>query len=173
MRALACTVSLMELAWPTEFVAGGSPAAPWAAQGGAHGAATLVMYFNLECPGCVSRGIPFIKRVAAESEGRVRTMLVHTAYGHRTLDREQVVPTLLRFVTDYARVGMPVALDLTGELARAWGVEGTPHWFVFDGAGRLRRSLFGSQDNARTRLEYLLEELTGGSADAPTGDDGY
>lgn len=150
----------MALTWPTEFVTGGPMPAPWEAPA-TDGTATLVMFFNLECPGCVSRGVPFIKRVAAGSGGRVRTALVHTAYGHRALEREQVVPTLVRFAKEYARVGMPVALDLSGELAQEWGIEGTPHWFVFDGEGRLRRSLFGSQDNARTRLEYLLEELTG------------
>ena len=46
---------------PTDFVHG-SPLPPptgWTRPG-------LVMTFNLECPGCVSRGIPFLKRLHAE-----------------------------------------------------------------------------------------------------------
>ncbi len=122
------------------------------------------MFFNLECPGCVSRGVPFLKRLGAVHGDKVRTLLVHTSYGHRLLERDEVVPTLVRFANDYARLTMPVALDLSGDLARAWGVEGTPHTYVFDASGDLQRSLFGSQDNARTRIEYLLEELTSGVA---------
>ncbi len=118
------------------------------------------MFFNLECPGCVSRGVPFLKRLGAAYGDKLSTLLVHTSYGHRLLERDEVVPALTHFANDYARLAMPVALDLSGDLARAWGVEGTPHTCVFDGNGDLQRSLFGSQDNARTRIEYLLEELT-------------
>ncbi len=143
--------------WPTEFVSGGEAPAPGALD---PGMPTLVMFFNLECPGCVARGVPFIKRMNAEHDGRVRTVLVHTSFGHRLLTRDQVVPTLVRFAEEFARVEMPVALDLSGDLASDWGVEGTPHWFVFGAGGELARSVFGSQDNARTRIEYLLEELT-------------
>lgn len=154
----------MTLPWPTEFVSGGVAPAPGTAP---RRAATVVMFFNLECPGCVSRGVPFLKRIAAEHGGRVETLLVHTALGHRQLERDQVVPTLRHFAETFAKVNMPVALDLAGDLAGAWGVEGTPHWFVFGPGGELRRSLFGSQDNARTRIEYLLEELAGGTGAPP------
>lgn len=163
-HAAACTLAAMAFTWPSDFVVGTPTPAPWALQGAAP-AATVVMFFNLECPGCVARGVPFIKRLVARAPGAVQGVLVHTSYGHRELERGEVAPTLVRFATDYAKVNMPVALDLDGALAQEWGVEGTPHWFVFDAAGELQRSLFGSQDNARTRLEYLVEELAGGSQD--------
>lgn len=152
----------MSLPWPTDWVVGGTPRAPWAV--GPHpepASATLVLFFNLECPGCVARAVPFVKRLGATHGAGVEARLVHTGLGHRDLEREQVVPTLVHFATDYARLEAPVALDLSGDLAREWGIEGTPHWFVFDAAGRLRRSVFGSQDNARTRIDYLLTELSG------------
>ncbi|MFO7546485.1 MAG: hypothetical protein R6W77_13420, partial [Trueperaceae bacterium] len=119
----------------------------------------VVMFFNLECSGCISRGIPFLKRLESDYRGRIWTMLVHTSYGHRDLSRDEVVPTLQHFAEGFARLPMPVALDVDASLAHDWGVDGTPHWFVFDGAGVLQRSVYGSQDNARTRLEYLVEEL--------------
>ncbi|WP_102125218.1 peroxiredoxin family protein [Deinococcus planocerae] len=124
----------------------------------------LVMVFNLECPGCVSRGIPFLKRLHAEFGERVGLMALHTSRGHRRLPREDVEPTLVRFAKDFARLPFPVALDVGGDLARAWGTEGTPHWFAFAPGGALLRSVYGSQENAQTRLEYLLEELAGGTA---------
>ena len=155
----ATDASKHPISWPTDFVWGEPVPAP-AGPGGKPG---IVMFFNLECPGCISRGIPFLKRLESDYRGRIWTMLVHTSYGHRDLSRDEVVPTLRHFAESFARLPMPVALDVDGTLAQDWGVEGTPHWFVFDGGGVLQRSVYGSQDNARTRLEYLIEELVLGA----------
>lgn len=121
----------------------------------------VVFFFNLECAACVSRGIPFLKRLAREYDGRLHVLAVHTSRGHRLLPRAEVEPTLTRFARDFAKLPFPVALDLGGDLARTWRTEGTPHWLVFAPGGELVRSVYGSQDGARTRLEYLLEELVG------------
>ena len=146
----------MEWPAPTDFVHGDPLPAPgdWARPG-------LVMTFNLECPGCVSRGIPFLKRLHAEFGDSVHLLAVHTSHGHRLLPRGEVVPTLQKFARDYAKLPFPVALDLSGDLARGWHTEGTPHWLAFAPGGELIRSVYGSQENAQTRLQYLLEEWTG------------
>ncbi|GGJ72952.1 TlpA disulfide reductase family protein [Deinococcus aquiradiocola] len=120
----------------------------------------VVMFFNLECPGCVSRGLPFLKRLHAEFGREVQVMAVHTSRGHRGFAREDVEPQLRRFVTTFARLPFPVALDLTGSVAAAWETEGTPHTLVFAAGGELLRSVYGSQEGAQTRLEYLLAELS-------------
>ncbi|PTA67251.1 TlpA family protein disulfide reductase [Deinococcus arcticus] len=144
--------------WPAsaDFVQG--PAVPppsgWAQPG-------LVMTFNLECPGCVSRGIPFLKRLHAEFGDHVQLLALHTSFGHRLLPREQVEPTLLKFTRDFAKLPFPVALDLSGDIARSWQTEGTPHWLAFAPGGELLRSVYGSQQGAQTRLQYLLEEWSG------------
>ncbi|WP_309569756.1 TlpA disulfide reductase family protein [Deinococcus sp.] len=142
--------------WPTDFIHGDPilPPDTWTRPG-------LVMTFNLECPGCVSRGLPFLKRLHAEFGDQVTLLAVHTSHGHRLLSREEVVPTLKKFAQDYAKLPFPVALDLSGDLARAWHTEGTPHWLAFAPGGELIRSVYGSQENAQTRLQYLLEEWAG------------
>lgn len=142
---------------PADFVHGGPlpPPEAWTRPG-------LVMVFNLECPACVSRGIPFLKRLHAEFGDRVELMALHTSRGHRLLPHEDVEPTLMHFARDFARLPFPVALDVSGDLARTWGTEGTPHWFAFAPGGELVRSVYGSQENAQTRLAYLLEELAEG-----------
>lgn len=121
----------------------------------------LVMVFNLECAACVSRGIPFLKRLHAEFGDRVHLLALHTSRGHRHLAREAVEPTLRRFARDFARLPFAVALDLSGDLAREWQTEGTPHWLAFAPGGERLRSVYGSQDNAQTRLQYLLAEQVG------------
>lgn len=119
----------------------------------------LVMAFNLECAACVSRGIPLLKRLGNEYGDALQLALLHTAYGHRDLPRDDVEPAVVRFAQSFARLPFPVALDADGSRAQRWGAEGTPHWWVFDREGTLARSFYGSQDNARTRLAYLVQEL--------------
>lgn len=150
---MAGDTALMTWPAPADFVHG-SPLPPpggWDRPG-------LVMTFNLECPGCVSRGIPFLKRLHAEFGGRVHLLAVHTSFGHRVFQREEVEPTLVKFARDFAKLPFPVALDLDGSFARHWQTEGTPHWLAFAPGGVLLRSVYGSQENAQTRLQYLLEE---------------
>ncbi len=142
--------------WPSErdWVWQGPLAVPteWGKPG-------LVMAFNLECAGCIARGIPFLKRLQQEHGDALHLALLHTAYGHKHHAREDVLPELERFAGSFARLDMPIALDEDGSLAQRWGAEGTPHWFAFDATGALVRSVYGSQDNAQTRLEYLMAEL--------------
>lgn len=119
----------------------------------------LIMAFNLECAGCISRGIPFLKRLGIEHGDALAIGLLHTAHGHRVLPRDRVEPQLRRFAESFARLPFPVAIDADGGLAERWGAEGTPHTFVFDRDGELLRSVYGSQENAKTRLAYLTQEL--------------
>lgn len=141
---------------PADFVHLGPvpPPAAWTRPG-------LVQFFNLECPGCVSRGIPFMKRLHAGFGEQVTLLAIHTSRGHRHFERSQVEPQLVRFAQDYARLPFAAALDLSGEVAAHWQTEGTPHWLAFGPGGVLVRSVYGSQEGAQTRLEYLLEEWAG------------
>lgn len=122
--------------------------------------AGLVMFFNLECAACVSRGIPFMKRLHASYGQSLNLLAIHTSYGHRHWEREQVEGQLRHFAQNFAKLPFPVALDISGDIARHWRIEGTPHWLAFDAGGELLRSIYGSQENAQTRLEYLLAELS-------------
>lgn len=117
----------------------------------------IALLFNLECAGCVSRAIPWLKRAASGIGDRAVVFAVHTAYGHRRLERAAVAPNLQRFAEAFARLPFAVALDLDGAWAERTGVEGTPHWIVWDEHGEVERSVYGSQENALTRLGYVLE----------------
>lgn len=124
------------------------------------GRPTLLMFFHLECAGCVSRGVPFMRRLHAQHGERLNLLAVHTARGHRALPRAAVLPTLLHFAETFARLPFAVALDEDGALAEAHGTEGTPHWVAIHD-GEVQRSIFGSQDNAQTRISYWLAEVLG------------
>ncbi len=117
----------------------------------------LALAFHLECAGCVGRAVPWLKRAAPAVGERAVLLAVHTAYAHRPLEREQVAPRLAHYAQSFAALPFPVALDLDGAWATAMGAEGTPHWFVWDEHGALVRSIYGSQENALTRLGYVLQ----------------
>lgn len=138
--------------WPDEWVHG--EPVPEPAEWGRPG---LALIFNLECAGCVTRAVPWLKRLARAADGAAVVLAVHTAYAHRVLPREDVVPRLQHYATDFAALPFPVALDLDGSWAEAVGAQGTPHWLVWDERGRLERSVYGSQANALTRLAYVAE----------------
>lgn len=121
----------------------------------------LVQFFNLECPAYVSRGIPFMKRLHTEFGDSVNLLAIHTSRGHRRYERQQVEPQLLKFACDYAKLPFSAALDLDGSVAEFWQTEGTPRWLAFGPGGKLLRSVYGSQEGAQTRLEYLLGEWAG------------
>jgi len=139
-------------AWLDEWVHGVPVAPPheWGRPG-------IALLFNLECAACVSRALPWLRRAAVRSGDRAVVLAVHTAYGHRVVPRDAVAPQLARFASGFAHLPFPVALDLDGGWAEHHGAEGTPHWFVWDEQGKLERSVYGSQENALTRLAYVLE----------------
>ena len=138
--------------WLADWVHGGPVPPP-----DAWGRPGLALAFHLECAGCVGRAVPWLKRAAPGLADRAVVVAVHTAYGHRQLARADVEPELRRYATSFAQLPFPVALDVDGAWARSMGAEGTPHWFVWDERGVLQRSVYGSQENALTRLGYLLE----------------
>ncbi len=149
--------------WPTpDAFVHGEPVTP----PGTWGRPGLVFFFNLECAGCVSRGVPFLKQLARTHGEALEVVAIHTAYGHRRFPEADVAPQVQRFGRGFARLASPIALDLDGSLAEAWGVEGTPHWLAFDAEGALVRSIYGSQENAQTRLGYLLDELVASAGPA-------
>jgi YD repeat-containing protein len=142
-----------DLPWLDDWIAGAAvpPPAAWGRPG-------LVLVFSVECAGCVTRAVPWLRRLSERHGDGLVLAAVHTGLGRRTWPRDDVVEAVRRFVA-FARPSVPVALDPTGEWAEVHGAEGTPHWFVYDREGRLLRSIFGSQANAMTRLDYLVDEL--------------
>jgi hypothetical protein len=142
-----------ERPWPNEWIAGEAVPEPreWGKPG-------VVLAFSVECAGCVARAVPWLRDLSARHGEALVLAMVHTAYAHHVRPRDEVIDDVER-VLAFTRTPLPVALDGDGSWAQAWGAEGTPHWFAFDAAGSLVRSVYGSQANAITRLDYLVEEL--------------
>ena len=113
----------------------------------------LILFFSRGCNGCMGRAIPMTKTFREEYP-QLQIVGIHTHFEGMKYSLHQIHEVELYFKLDY-----PIYVDqemATYELFRA---EGTPHWILIDAEGKIVKSIFGSQENARQRLDYVLEEL--------------
>lgn len=113
----------------------------------------LVLFFNIQCLGCVGRAIPLAYDFLQEFEG-LNVVAIHSNFGPVEVTKEEI----LNIFTDQ-QLPYPIHFDYGKENYEKFECEGTPHWLLIDKEGQIIRSFFGSQENAQTRLVYALEEL--------------
>ena len=115
------------------------------------GRVVLLHAFQMLCPACVSYGIPRAQRVAAAFAGAPLVVVgLHTVFEHHD---GMKVESLRAFLHEY-RVRFPVAVDAPDsggepipQTMRAYGMRGTPTTVLIDAQGRLRRQVFGADDD--------------------------
>jgi hypothetical protein len=114
----------------------------------------LLLFFNVGCAGCTGRAVPYTLEL------RERYPDLQIAAIHSSFSQSSTYPaSQVRAVLDYFRVPYPVYQDAGSTTFDRYAAEGTPHWIVIDGAGRVHRSVFGSMEGAIQRLEYILLEM--------------
>lgn len=120
------------------------------------GAPLLLLFFNLNCPGCVGRAIPFANRMALENEGKLNVLGIHSNFEGPELLDEEIVAQMEKL---YAR--FPYYRD--AGLATTfydYQAAGTPHWILVDAKGQIVKDIFGSDPNrALLRLDFSIKEL--------------
>jgi thiol-disulfide isomerase/thioredoxin len=129
------------------------------------GRVVVLEAFQMLCPGCVSRGIPQMQRVAELFARAPLTVIgLHTVFEHH---EAMGVDALRVFLREY-RIMFPVGVDASGpdgdplpRTMRAYGMQGTPTTVLIDAQGRRRRQVFGVHDDLLLGAEIgtLLAEL--------------
>lgn len=120
------------------------------------GTPLLILFFNLHCPGCVARAIPFANRMTLENEGKLNVIGIHSTFEGPELSDKDIVVKMEEL---YAR--FPFYRD-AGLAATFYSYQaaGTPHWILADTTGRIVQNIFGSDPNrALLRLDLSLKEL--------------
>lgn len=115
----------------------------------------LVMFFNLDCPGCLGRAIPYANRVVFEQGDQISVMGIHTGYSSRKFSEDKYQKAKEEFF-----IRFPFYKDSNYDTtALRYGTGGTPHWILIDKDGIVQYSIFGSDpNNALLRLEYMIAE---------------
>ncbi len=116
----------------------------------------LIVFFNLGCPGCKGRALPYANRIAYENEDNINVVGIHTRFEgpeYRLEDFQKAKEDYYIRFPFYKDDGQ--ANTFNKYLAR-----GTPHWILVNAEGNLEYSIFGSDpNNALLRLDLKISEL--------------
>lgn len=113
----------------------------------------LMLFFNIQCLGCVGRAVPLAYDYLKEF-ANLNVVGIHTSFGKEIVTKNDI----LNIFTS-KELPFPIYFDIEKTNYEKFECEGTPHWILIDKNGKVNRSIFGSQDGAQTRLIYALEEL--------------
>ncbi|MEX0273876.1 MAG: peroxiredoxin family protein [Flavobacteriaceae bacterium] len=119
------------------------------------GSLVLVLFFNLGCPGCKGRALPFANRVAYEKGEQVQVLGIHSRFEGPTYTDAQ-----LRAAKEEYHIRFPYYRDAqSANTFYKYQAGGTPHWILLDCEGLLVYAIFGSDpNNALLRLDYRIQE---------------
>lgn len=124
------------------------------------GRVVLIHAFQMLCPGCVSQGIPQVKRIQAAFPGQELIVIgLHTVFEHHAVMNAQALQV---FAHEYG-LSFPIGIDQPPERGpipltmQAYALRGTPSLIVVDRGGRIRLNHFGHLDDLR--LGDLLGRL--------------
>ena len=120
------------------------------------GSPLLILFFNLSCPGCLGRAIPYANGLIVDKNMDVKVLGIHSNFNGADFDRDEFNSAREEF---YIR--FPMFRDANFDTSFLnFGAGGSPHWILVDKEGIVRYSIFGSDpDNALLRLDYMLEIL--------------
>jgi hypothetical protein len=127
------------------------------------GKVTMMVAFQMLCPGCVTVGLPQAQRVRqAFSPDDVAVLGLHTVFEHHEAQGSQAA--LAAFLHEY-RIGFPVGIDASTPdgiptTMRRYGMRGTPTTLLFARDGSLALHRFGHLDDLElgAAIAGLLQE---------------
>lgn len=112
----------------------------------------LILMYNNQCLGCTGRAIPFAYQLQLENP-EIQVVGIHTVF-----NKQQATETEIKSIFTSGELPFPIYLDEDHSVFDQFESSGTPQWVLITEAGKLYRSLFGSQEAAQNRLFYALEE---------------
>ena len=120
------------------------------------GKALLILFFNLGCPGCLGRAIPYANRIVLEKSEEIKVIGIHTNFEGIAFTNEQFDKAKEDFF-----IRFPFYKDKNYDTTFLnYGAGGTPHWILVNSEGKVVYSIFGSDpNNALLRLDLKIEEL--------------
>lgn len=113
----------------------------------------LLIFYNNACLGCTGRAIPLAYELKKEF-GDVSVIGIHVDFGPTETTVEEI-----HAIFTIEDLPFPIYKDINQSLYSFFSCEGTPHWILLNEKGEVANTIFGSQEGARTRLTYALEEL--------------
>ena len=119
------------------------------------GKALLILFFNLDCVGCLGRAIPYANRLVYEDGDRIGVVGIHTIFNNKPYSLEK-----FEEISDELYIRFPIYSDTPDRKTyTTYEAGGTPHWVLIDAEGKIIYSIFGSDpNNALLRLDLKMKE---------------
>ncbi|WP_339685415.1 hypothetical protein [uncultured Nonlabens sp.] len=117
--------------------------------------ALLLLIYNNGCLSCTGRALPLAYEFQCQYPS-IQVAAIHADFPTREGTKENI-----KSVFTSGQIPFPIYIDQHHKVYEQFHAEGTPQWLLISSNGQLYRSIFGSQDNAKNRLFYALESLSG------------
>lgn len=116
----------------------------------------VILFFNLGCPGCKGRAIPFANWLNIEYKNKINVVGIHTNFEGVDFTNQQLIDCKSEFNInfEYFRDYNYNTTFLDFEAG------GTPHWIITDESLNIAYTIFGSDpNNALLRIDFKIQEL--------------
>ncbi|MEL7341423.1 MAG: TlpA disulfide reductase family protein, partial [Bacteroidota bacterium] len=113
----------------------------------------MLLFWNVGCPNCKSRALPFAKQLA-RAYPEIQVVGIHTRFEGPVYSPAQVDQ-----IRQLLKIDFPMYLDDGKTTWANFQAEGTPHWVLVEAEGQIHRSVFGSMPGALQRLDFVLREM--------------
>lgn len=116
----------------------------------------IILFFNLGCPGCKGRAIPFANWINIEYKDKINVVGIHTNFEGVDFTNQQLIDCKQEYYInfEYFRDFNYNTTFLDYEAG------GTPHWIITDENLEVIYSIFGSDpNNALLRIDLKIQEL--------------
>ena len=117
----------------------------------------LILFFYNDCPACKGRAFPYANQIVLKYP-EIQVIGIHTRFAGPEFDNE-----VLRSLKDEFHLRFPYYRDEEpAKTAWRYDAGGTPHWILVNAAGKVVKSLFGSDPNRGLYwMDLALEEMMG------------
>ena len=121
----------------------------------------LIVFFNLGCPGCKGRALPYANKMVYEKGEKLNVVGIHTRFEGQEYSLEDFKEAKEKY-----HIRFPIYKDAgQANTFKTYQAGGTPHWVLVDAKGNLEYSIFGSDpNNALLRLDLKIDELLNANA---------
>ena len=116
----------------------------------------VILFFNLGCPGCKGRAIPFANWLNIEFKDEINVVGIHTNFEGVDFSNQELIDCKAEFYInfEYFRDANYNTTFLDYQAG------GTPHWIITDKDLNVVYSIFGSDpNNALLRINLKIQEL--------------
>jgi peroxiredoxin len=118
-----------------------------------NGTNLLLIIYNNQCLGCTGRAIPLAYELQKEFSN-IQVVGIHTNFNSSLVTEKDI-----KSIFTIPDLPFPIYIDPDHTVYDQFESSGTPQWILITKDGILSRSIFGSQDGAKNRLLYSLEQL--------------